>query len=53
MANHTSHTKVCFNEVVANALRDNMGMVIFDLMKAVRGQKHPSRVKNGMKELIY
>ena len=25
--NHTSHTKVYFNEFVANALRDNMGMV--------------------------
>ena len=32
-----------------------MGMVIltFDLMKAVRGQKHPFEAKNGMKELIY
>ena len=28
---HTSHTKVYFNEFVANALRDNMGMIIFDL----------------------
>ena len=25
------HTKVYFNEFVANALRDNMGMIIFDL----------------------
>ena len=24
-----------------------------DLMKAVRGQKHPSDAKKGMKELIY
>ena len=24
-----------------------------NLMKAVRGQKHPSEAKNGMKELIY
>ena len=24
-----------------------------DLMKAVRGQKHPSEAKNGMKESIY
>ena len=29
--NHTSHTKVYFNEFVANALRDNIGIVIFDL----------------------
>ena len=28
---HTSHIKVYFNEFVANALRDNMGMIIFDL----------------------
>ena len=25
----------------------------FDLMEATRGQKHPSEVKNGMKESIY
>jgi len=25
----------------------------FDLMEAVRGQKHPSEAKNGMKESIY
>jgi hypothetical protein len=30
-SNQTSHTKVYFNEFVANVLRDNMGMVIFDL----------------------
>ena len=33
-----------------------MGMIIFDLrgyMEAIRGQKHPSEVKNVMKELIY
>ena len=29
--NHTSHTRVYFDEFVANALRDNMGMIIFDL----------------------
>ena len=28
--NHTSHTKVYFNEFVANVLRDNIGMIIFD-----------------------
>jgi hypothetical protein len=28
---NTSHTKVYFNEFVANVLRYNMGMVIFDL----------------------
>ena len=27
----TSHTKVYFNEFVANALCDNMGMIMFDL----------------------
>ena len=25
----------------------------FDLMEATRGKKHPSEVKNGMKESIY
>ena len=29
--NHTSHTKVYFNEFVAIALRDNIGTVNFDL----------------------
>ena len=29
--NHKSHTKIYFNEFVANVLRDNMGMIIFDL----------------------
>jgi hypothetical protein len=28
---HTSHKIVYFNEFIANALRDNMGMIIFDL----------------------
>ena len=27
----TSHTKVYFNEFIANVLRDNIGIVIFDL----------------------
>ena len=26
-----NHTEVYFNEFVANVLRDNMGMIIFDL----------------------
>ena len=30
MWKHTSHTKVYFNEFVANVLHDNMGMIIFD-----------------------
>ena len=32
-----------------------MDMMFFtsDLMKAVRGQKHPSEAKKGMKKLIY
>ena len=34
--NHRFHTKVYFNEVVANALRDNIGIG----MEAVRGQTH-------------
>ena len=29
--NHTSHTKVYFNEFVSNAFRDNIGVIIFDL----------------------
>ena len=29
-SNHTSHTKVYFNEFVANVLRDNIGILIFD-----------------------
>ena len=29
--NHTSHTKVYYNEFVANVLRDDVGIVIFDL----------------------
>ena len=29
--NHASHTKVYFNEFVANVLRDDIGIVIFDL----------------------
>ena len=56
-SNHTSHTKVYFNESVANALRDNIGMqwpfLTSKVMEAVRGQKHPSEAKNGMKELMY
>ena len=44
-----------FNEFVANVLRDNIGIVILtsEVMKAVRGQKHPLDAKNDMKELIY
>ena len=30
-SNHTSHTKLYFNEFVANVLRDNIGILIFDL----------------------
>jgi hypothetical protein len=29
--NHTSHTKVYFNEFVANVLRDDRDIIIFDL----------------------
>jgi hypothetical protein len=29
--NHTSHIKVYFNEVFANVLRDDIGIVMFDL----------------------
>ena len=31
--NHTSHTKVYFNEFVANVLRDDMGLKISHLRK--------------------
>ena len=31
ISNHTSHQKVYFNELVADALRDNMDMIFFDL----------------------
>ena len=31
MRNHTSHTKVYFNEFVTNVLRDDIGIVSFDL----------------------
>ena len=46
--NHTSHTNVYFNESVANVLRDNICIVIFDLWghrgcwrpkSSLRGQK--------------
>ena len=50
--NHTSHTKVYFNEFVANVLRDDIGIVVFDL-RGHGGQKHPSGAKKGMEELIY
>ena len=45
--NHTPHTKVYFNEFVANALGDNIGMIIFDLRghTAVRGPKTPLGVQ--------
>ena len=53
--NRTSHTKVYFNEFVANVLRERIGIVILtsEVMEAVRGQKHPSEAKKSMKELIY
>ena len=51
--NHTSHTKVYFNEFVANVLRDDIGIVMYDLIEAVKSQKHTLEAKKGMKELIY
>ena len=30
-----------------------MGIIVFDLMEAARGQKYPSDAKNGMNESIY
>ena len=33
--NHTSHTKVYFNEFFAKVLLDNMGMIIFDLQNII------------------
>ena len=40
-SNHTSHTKVYFNEFVENAWPDKIGIVILtsEVMKVVRGQK--------------
>ena len=35
--NHTSHTKVYFNEFVANTLHDNKGMVNFDQFNSTFG----------------
>ena len=43
--------KVYFNEFVANVLRDNIGIVIFDL-QGHGGPKLPLEAKKGMKELI-
>ena len=42
LLNHTSHTKVYFNEFVANILHDNMGMIILtsEIVEAGKGQKH-------------
>ena len=48
--NHTCHKIFYYNEFVANVLRDNIVLVIFDLRG---GQKHPSEAKNDMKELVY
>ena len=41
-SNRASHTKLYFNEFVANVLRDNMGMIILTskVVEAVRDQKH-------------
>ena len=52
--NHTSYGKVYFTEFVQNSICLNMGMIFLtsDLMKAIRGQKHLSETKKGMKELI-
>ena len=53
LSNHTSHTKVYFNEFVANVLRDDIGIVVFDLRghggccrpkTSLGGQKKPERV---------
>ena len=49
--NHTSHKKVYFNEFVANVL--GILLLTSEVMEAVRGQKHLSEAKKGMKELIY
>ena len=44
-SNLKSHTKVYFNEIVANALRDNIGMIIFDL-RGYGGCKRPKTYLN-------
>ena len=41
-----------FNEIVANALCDNIDIVNFGL-GGYGGQKHPSVAKNDMRDLIY
>ena len=46
--NHTSHTNVYFNESVANVLRDNIGIVIFDL-RGHRGCWRPKSSLRGQK----
>ena len=47
--------KIYFTEVSQISIRINMGMIFLtsEVMEAVRGQKHPSDVENGMKESIY
>ena len=44
--NHKSHTKVYFNESVANVLRDNIGIVIVDL-RGHGGCKRPKTPLGG------
>ena len=51
----TFYGKVYFTEFVQNSKSLDMGMIFLtsDLMKTVRGQKHPSEAKKGMEELIH
>ena len=52
--NCTLYGTVYITEFIQNSIILNMGMIFLtsDLMKAVRGQKHLSEAKKGMKELI-
>ena len=49
LGNHTSHTKVYFNEFVANVQRDNIGIVIFDL-RGHGGCQRPKTPLRGQKK---
>ena len=47
-SNYTSHTKVYFNEFVANVVHDDIGIVIFDL-RGHGGCKRPKTSLRGQK----
>ena len=47
-SNHTSHTKLYLNQFVASVLRDNIGIVIFDLW-GHEGCRRPKTTLGGQK----